>query len=156
MWLLLQNRKYKTNENGIGPVCEVWINEDKGLIKRYFKSDGITVSGKPVGSENPPERIKELFENEKYWLEKLKSKWIPETVEIGDNYIIQKYYGPVIGHNVDKWTKQEKELLEFYKNNNCNKTNHNGWSMTNKGEQLIGFDFKHALKIKGEQRIAVV
>jgi hypothetical protein len=28
--------------------------------------------------------------------------------------------------------------------------------MTNKGEQLIGFDFKHALKIKGEQRIAVV
>ena len=68
MWLLLQNRKYKTNENGIGTVCEVWINEDKGLIKRYFKSDGITVSGKPVGSENPPERIKELFENEKYWL----------------------------------------------------------------------------------------
>ena len=128
-------------------MCEVWIDEDKGLIKRYFKPDGITVSGKPVGPENPPERVKELFENEKYWLEKLKSKWIPETVEIGDNYIIQKYYGPVIGHNVDKWKEQEKELLEFYKNNNCNKPNHNGWSMTNNGDQLIGFDFKHAEKI---------
>tara|TARA_Y100000590_G_scaffold294104_1_gene331327 strand:- start:684 stop:1175 length:492 start_codon:yes stop_codon:yes gene_type:complete len=150
MWLLLQNNP---KHYGVGTVCEVWINEDKGLIKRYFKPDGITVSGKPVGPENPPWRVKELFENEKYWLEKLKSKWIPETVEIGDNYIIQKYYGPVIGKEYRKWKEQEKELLEFYKNNNCNKTNHNAFSMTSNGNQLIGFDFKHALKIKGKQLI---
>ena len=145
MWSLLQN---KVGENyGVGTVCEVWINEEEGLIKRYFKPDGITISGKPVGPENPPERVKELFENEKYWLEKLKSKWIPETIEIGDNYIIQKYYGPIIGKNRDKWKEQEEELLKFYKDNNCNKTNHNGWAMTNNGKQLIGFDFKHAKRI---------
>ena len=45
------------------------------------------------------------------------------------------------------WKEQEKELLKFYKDNNCNKTNHNGWAMTNNGKQLIGFDFKHAKKI---------
>ena len=107
MWLLLQN---KNKKYGYGTVCEVWIDEDKGLIKRYFKPDGITVSGTPVGPENPPERVKELFENEKYWLEKLKSKWIPETVEIGDNYIVQKYYGPVIGNIRLMWKEQEIEL----------------------------------------------
>ena len=152
MWSLLQNKSGK--HYGYGTVCEVWINEEEGLIKRYFKPDGITISGKPVGPENPPERVKELFENEKYWLEKLKSKWIPETIEIGDNYIIQKYYGPIIGDNRHMWKEQEKELLKFYKDNNCNKTNHNGWAMTNNGKQLIGFDFKHALKIKGKQNIA--
>ena len=70
MWSLLQNKSGEYY--GYGTVCEVWINEEEGLIKRYFKPDGITISGKPVGPENPPERVKELFENEKYWLEKLK------------------------------------------------------------------------------------
>ena len=52
MWSLLQNKSGK--HYGYGTVCEVWINEKEGLIKRYFKPDGITISGKPVGSENTP------------------------------------------------------------------------------------------------------
>ena len=44
--------------------------------------------------------------------------------------------------------------MKFYKDNNCNKTNHNGWAMTNNGKQLIGFDFKHAKRID-TNRLAV-
>ena len=36
MWSLLQN---KVGENyGVGTVCEVWINEEERLIKRYLSN----------------------------------------------------------------------------------------------------------------------
>ena len=42
-----------------------------------------------------------FLKNEVFWLNYLKSKWVPELIEVGDNYVITRYYGPCLLYTSD-------------------------------------------------------
>ncbi len=90
-----------------------------------------------------------LLKNEVFWLNCLKSKWVPELLEVGNNYVITSYYGPDLTkvHPLRRpkdLANQTLEMYRFFKDKNVFKLNGALRNMTlNKG-QLVAFDFKHA------------
>ena len=144
-----------------GTIAEVYLNEDKTLIKKVFKVGGITVSGE--ATEFTEEQINRAFENEVHWLKTLKGKWVPELVQVGrffdkdgnseGNMLIQRYYGTDLLENymsktlwddVPNITEQVIEMYEFFKENNVFKRNGSLSNLTMHNDQLIAFDFKWA------------
>ena len=90
-----------------------------------------------------------LLKNEVFWLNCLKSKWVPELLEVGNNYVITSYYGPDLTkvHPLRRpkdLASQILEMYKFFKDKNVFKLNGALRNMTlNKG-QLVAFDFKWA------------
>jgi hypothetical protein len=90
-----------------------------------------------------------LLKNEVFWLNCLKSKWVPELLEVGNNYVITSYYGPDLTkvHPLRRpkdLANQTLEMYRFFKDKNVFKLNGALRNMTlNKG-QLVAFDFKWA------------
>lgn len=143
--------KYSSPHHGVGTIVDVAIDNSNGMIKRTFQSGSITVGNKI--HEYDHNQVKEFFNNELKWLEKLKSKWIPETVEIGSNFIVQKYYGPCLLDfkpnkeflkYVPDIVEQVIEMYKFFKSHNVFKRNGSLSNLTHSNGQLIAFDFKWA------------
>lgn len=139
-----------------GSVAEVWIDEDKKLCKKYYKINGITISGKKNVYTNL-NVIRDFFETEVEWTKKLKSKWVPELYDYGrendDFYIIQEYVGPNLMFDFISGTLYEKcpniieqvtEMFMFFKINNIYKFNNALSNMGMRDEHLVSFDFKYA------------
>ena len=90
-----------------------------------------------------------LLKNEVFWLNCLKSKWVPELLEVGNNYVITSFYGPDLTkvHYLSRpkdLASQTLEMYKFFKDKNVFKLNGALRNMTlNKG-QLVAFDFKWA------------
>lgn len=143
--------KYSSPHHGVGTIVDVSIDYDNRLIKRQFKPGSLTVGDKV--HEYNYEQVKEFFNNELRWLETLKSNWIPETVEVGDNFIVQKYYGPCLLDfkpnkeflkYVPDIVEQVIEMYKFFKSHNVFKRNGSLSNLTHNNGQLIAFDFKWA------------
>jgi len=125
---------------------------DKKIIKAtYSDSQMIEVLGDTVkkifnyeGEDNVT-----FLKNEVFWLNYLKSKWVPELLEVGKNYVITSYYGPDLNklHPMKRpkdLANQTLEMYRFFKDKNVFKLNGALSNMTlNKG-QLVAFDFKWA------------
>jgi RIO-like serine/threonine protein kinase len=146
--------RYITHHTGIGTVVEVYINESAGTIKRIFKPDAITVSGEKT--KYNAEQIQDFFNNEMYWLNKLHgSKFIPETIDHGDNWILQEYTGPSLLDTMPNPPDITDQLLEMYTEFNrigMYKRNGSLSNLTMNGDQLVAFDFKWAMhKPDGEE-----
>jgi RIO-like serine/threonine protein kinase len=146
MW----NKLYFPVKN-TGTIAEVYLNEDKTLIKKIYKVGGITVSGKVT--EFTEEQINRAFNNEVHWLKTLKGKWVPELVQVEDNTIVQRYYGADLLENymrktlwddVPNITEQVIEMYAFFKENNVFKRNGSLSNLIVHNDQLIAFDFKWA------------
>ena len=60
-WNILHNPIKQT-----GTLAEVYLDDNNTLIKKIYKEEGITVSGKPTVYTTG--QIREAFENELYWL----------------------------------------------------------------------------------------
>ena len=90
-----------------------------------------------------------FLKNEVFWLNYLKSKWVPELLEVGKNYVITSYYGPDLNklHPMKRpkdLANQTLEMYRFFKDKNVFKLNGALSNMTlNKG-QLVAFDWKWA------------
>ena len=90
-----------------------------------------------------------LLKNEVFWLNCLKSKWVPELLEVGNNYVITSFYGPDLTkvHYLSRpkdLASQTLEMYKFFKDKNVFKLNSALSNMTlNKG-QLVAFDWKWA------------
>ena len=92
-----------------------------------------------------------FLKNEVFWLNYLKSKWVPELLEIGDNYIITRYYGPDCLELYKKKilpdiSKQVIDMYRFFKEKNVFKLNGALSNMTLNGNQVVAFDWKWARK----------
>ena len=86
-----------------------------------------------------------FLKNEVFWLNYLKGKWVPELLEVGNNYVITRYYG----HDLikQKYTPDRKQVInmfKFFKEKNVFKLNNALSNMTMNGKQLIAFDWKWA------------
>tara|TARA_R110001592_G_scaffold333738_1_gene617698 strand:+ start:75 stop:521 length:447 start_codon:yes stop_codon:yes gene_type:complete len=86
-----------------------------------------------------------FLRNEVFWLNYLKSKWVPELLEVGNNYVITKYYGPDLNTSKVMPDKQQViEMYKFFKEKNVFKINGSLSNMTMNGNQLVAFDWKWA------------
>ena len=90
-----------------------------------------------------------LLKNEVFWLNCLKSKWVPELLEVGNNYVITSYYGPDLTkiHPLSRpkdLASQILEMYKFFKDKNVFKLNGALRNMTLNNGQLVAFDFKWA------------
>ena len=86
-----------------------------------------------------------FLKNEVFWLNYLKGKWVPELLEVGNNYVITRYYG----HDLikQKYTPDRKQVInmfKFFKEKNVFKLNNALSNMTMNGNQLVAFDWKWA------------
>ena len=83
-----------------------------------------------------------FLRNEVFWLNYLKSKWVPELLEVGNNYVITKYYGPDLNTSKVMPDKQQViEMYKFFKEKNVFKINGSLSNMTMNGNQLVAFDW---------------
>ena len=92
-----------------------------------------------------------FLKNEVFWLNYLKSKWVPELIEVGDNYVITRYYGPDLNTQrnnkvklADDLADQTLEMYKFFKEKNVFKLNGALSNLTMNGNQLVAFDWKWA------------
>tara|TARA_B100000965_G_scaffold104239_2_gene85823 strand:- start:361 stop:795 length:435 start_codon:yes stop_codon:yes gene_type:complete len=88
-----------------------------------------------------------FLKNEVFWLNYLKSKWVPELIEVGNNYVITRYYGPDLIKNKTRpkdLADQTLEMYKFFKEKNVFKLNGALSNMTMNGNQLVAFDWKWA------------
>ena len=116
-----------------------------GFIKRTFSPFSITVSGIPT--KFSPDEIKQFFENEKFWLKELESEWLPKTLEIGDDFVIQEYTQPALIEQMPRLPDIKDQLIEmyrFFKQKNVFKRNGSVSNLTMRNNQLVAFDFKWA------------
>ena len=86
-----------------------------------------------------------FLKNEVFWLNYLKSKWVPELLEVGNNYVITKYYGSdLIEQKYIPDRQQVIDMFKFFKEKNVFKLNNALSNMTMNGNQLVAFDWKWA------------
>ncbi len=86
-----------------------------------------------------------FLKNEVFWLNYLKSKWVPEILDVGNNYITTKYYGPDLIEQKYMPNKQQVlDMFSYFREKNVYKLNNALSNMTMNGNQLIAFDWKWA------------
>ena len=139
--------KFQTTHAGVGTLVDVYIDDTQQHIKRIFDASSVTCAGQK--SRFDVKQIQEFFEWECYWLRKFEgSVWVPELVDIGENYIIQKYYRPCLlddlHTNMPDVTDQVVDMYKFFKQANVFKRNGSLSNLTLNGDQLVAFDFKWA------------
>ena len=88
-----------------------------------------------------------LLKDEVFWLNHMKSKWVPELLEVNEKelYVITSYYGPdLIQSKIMPSVEQVIEMYEFFKEKNVYKLNNALSNLTMNGNQLVAFDWKWA------------
>ena len=119
------------------------------MIEKLLKADGKKYIKKTFDYKGEDNFA--FLKNEVFWLNYLKSKWVPELYEVGDNYIITRYYGldlNTLRNNkfklVDDLADQTLEMYKFFKEKNVFKLNGALSNLTMNGNQLVAFDWKWA------------
>lgn len=115
-------------------------------IRREFKPNAITCAGVPT--RFTPIEIVDFFQNEVYWLNKLQSEWVPKTIEVGPNFIVQEYTGPALIDSMPHLPDIKDQVIEmykFFKQHNVYKRNGSVSNLTMNKSQLVVFDFKWAM-----------
>ena len=86
-----------------------------------------------------------FLKNEVFWLNYLKGKWVPELLEVGDNYVVTRYYGrDLVEQKYMPDRQQVIDMFKFFKEKNVFKLNNALSNMTMNGNQLVAFDWKWA------------
>ena len=119
------------------------------MIEKLLKADGKKYIKKTFDYKGEDNFA--FLKNEVFWLNYLKSKWVPELEEVGDNYVITRYYGldlNTLRNNkfklVDDLADQTLEMYKFFKEKNVFKLNGALSNLTMNGNQLVAFDWKWA------------
>ena len=86
-----------------------------------------------------------FLKNEVFWLNYLKGKWVPELLEVGNNYVVTRYYGrDLIEQKYMPDRQQVIDMFKFFKEKNVFKLINALSNMTMNGNQLVAFDWKWA------------
>ena len=131
----------------LGQMANVYLNEDRTLIKRTYNLNGVTVNSNP--SEHSPEKIQQKWEREYRWLNEFNGEFfMPELVDIDfdGRWTIQKHYGPDLliqgFSHVPNIEDQIIKIYEFFKEKNVYKKNGSLSNMTHDNGRLVAFDYK--------------
>ena len=86
-----------------------------------------------------------FLKNEVFWLNYLKGKLVPELLEVGNNYVVTRYYGrDLIEQKYMPDRQQVIDMFKFFKEKNVFKLNNALSNLTMNGNQLVAFDWKWA------------
>ena len=150
--------KYTPSIGSRGSLGEIWIDREAKLVKKLFKPTAISIKNRPVFHRRI-EDITEMFNNEIYWTNKLKSKYLVETYEHGElkdeegYYLLQEYAGPDLlfydFHLIKIFpniVEQLDDMFSFFKQHEVYKLNNAKCNLTMTADgQLKCFDFKYAV-----------
>lgn len=130
-------------------LVHVQIDYSAMLIKRTFNNALPCVSGEINPRNKTSAEVTQMFTNEVNWLIQLNgSKYIPELISYDfiSQTIIQKYYEPscLLTGKIPS-VNEVLELYCFFKSNQLLKINGSLSNMSYNANQLIAFDFKHAI-----------
>ena len=147
---------FDANSRGRGSLAEVFINKEKGLVRKYYRVNGTTITHK-IPKYNTVEQQEELFNREIKWSKALEGDNVIKLYDHGrigkDFYLVQEYCGPIILRLYEKnillkviptLKEQIIKLYEKFKEHNIYKGNN---SMLNfvydpKGK-IKALDFKY-------------
>lgn len=136
-------------------LVNVQIDEEAGLVKRTFSHLLPNVSGLINPRNKTAEEVTKMFNTEIYWLDRLNgSKFVPELIsyDYERQEVVQKYYEPSCLLTRKKPSiDQILELYTFFKSHDMFKINGSLSNMSYNGNQLIAFDFKHAIHSNPEK-----
>jgi hypothetical protein len=159
---------FQKNNGSRGSAAEVWVDEDAGLCKKFYKPNSITITGKkPIDSSM--DGLTSLFNTEIYWSTKLKSDKVIELYEYGELknepgfYLIQEWTNPDLltwykptktrlNHIIPDASEQIVEIFKFFKENNIYKINNAMANMTHKNGKIKVFDFKYSFERSEDKR----
>jgi hypothetical protein len=143
---------YKSPHYGLGTCVEVKINKVINVISRQYANTAITVSGDATTKTD--QEIQDFFNNEVYWLTKLRdSKWLPKLIwiDMHNKTIYQEYNGPclldikpILKEQIPDIVEQIIDMYAFFKENHMFKCNGSLSNLTIKDNQVKAFDFKWA------------
>ncbi len=136
----------------VGSTVTVWLDLQRGLVKRQFDPDGTTVCGaRPFYGATTQAS---LFENELKWLEHLsRSERVSalHSYSRSERYIVQEYVGPDLyllshrnGSLPDSLVDQMVELYHEFRRYGLFKGNGDTRNLGFRGDYLVAFDFKWA------------
>ena len=54
-----------------------------------------------------------FLKNEVFWLNYLKGKWVPELLEVGNNYVVTRYYGRDLIQQ--KYKPDRQQVIDMFK-----------------------------------------
>ena len=131
----------------LGQIANVYLNEDKTLIKRTYNHIGVTVNNNP--SEYSKDFIYDKWCREYKWLNEFNGMFfMPELIDINfeEAWTIQRYYGPdLLTQGINTIPDIEDQVLKiykFFKDRNVYKKNGSLSNMTHDNGRLITFDYK--------------
>ena len=150
---------YQSMNGSKGSLSEVWIDRDKGLVKKLYKPNSKTITGNtPIHTDI--NEIQHLYENEVAWANKLKSRYVVSMLDHGSLdtgngwFILQSWHGPDLCYNFRPDTrlyhiipdadKQIEEMFEFWQANDVYKFNNAMANMTLHDGKIKAFNFKYA------------
>lgn len=158
---------YQSDTGSRGSMSEVWIDTDAGLVKKYYKPDGRTITGN-IPRHTCLDDIRKLYENEIYWSQKLQSKHVVRMLDHGQLatcngwYILQEWHGPDLLPNFRLDTRlyhmipdadiQIEEMFEFWQAHGVYKLNNAMANMTLQNGKIKAFDFKYAQSRSDEHK----
>jgi hypothetical protein len=152
---------YQTNSGSRGSMAEVWIDSARGICKKFYKPNGITIRGStPLHVEQ--EQISALYQNEIKWSSELNHDCVIKIYEHGPlldqfgYYILQEYVGPDLLHYYDNVSRlahvipdaveQLVDMFKLFKQHNLYKCNNAMCNLTHKDGKIKAFDFKYAVE----------
>lgn len=131
----------------LGQMANVYLNEDKTLIKRKYNHVGVTVNDEP--SKHSRDAIAERWAREYRWLNEFNGMhFMPELIDIDfdGGWSIQRYYGPDLltqgTSEIPNVSEKTLEIYKFFKEKNVYKKNGSLSNMTHDNGRLIAFDYK--------------
>ncbi len=156
----MQYQLFKHSCPGVGSCVSVWIDSQRNVIKRVFKSGMPLVSGQANALSQS--QLDENFKTELHWLLKLKdATYTPKLYDVDENErtIYQEYLGPDLltrKKNGDAeflalqqqsllFLEIQKDLIDSFQ---LLKLNHSLSNMAVQQGQFKIFDFKWAVDLK--------
>ena len=134
----------------LGRMCHVTIDKSKQTITRQFTIDKPTASGKinPFGYDL--DTIKNAFENDVYWTDRLSSEYVlkPLDVDYKNMSIIYDYHGTDLYHDTEKFKsiqdfkKQILDMYTYFKYKDIYKGNGSRSNLVLVDGKVKAFDFK--------------
>ena len=152
--------QYFDDYSSIGSLAEVFINKYEGLVRKYYRIDGITITKKrPI--TNDLKEFEKFFNTEVEWSKKLKGDNVIKLHESGkiENgfYLVQEYGGlsllrlyeeydsqPLLHKRIPDIKEQIIELYKKFKKHNIYKINSAMCNLLYNDKGTIkAFDFKY-------------
>jgi hypothetical protein len=157
---------YQTDRGSRGSMAEVWIDRDNKVVRKLYKPNGQTITGKqPLHTEM--EVITRLYQSEIRWTTQLQGRYVCEIYDHGElkdepgYFVLQEAPGPdLLSYPRDQLDELFPGIIQqiigmfaMFKQHNLHKRNNAMANLTGANGRIKAFDFKYACERTDESRV---